>query len=585
MALLLNNMAQPNSGGTQTSTPATNPNGYVTPGTPNQSVPSLSARIRTALGNIGQAILPSATYKPYSAPVTGLLSPSHPSVGSLNTGTPVASHTVTTNPDNSVTSKVTYANDANTAPTTANTNTITPAPTAPLAQSAFQVDPNSGPGLTGGNYGNGTGAQQNPIPTQSSSSGISFPGIESSLVNSSLSGSANATNAATGLLNAPAQNAALGTNGQGIGNEYATEIQKAIAPYIGLAAGQSTTGTAPVAQGNEMATLAAANQLGTQLANAGNLALSGNTQALTAQDQGQSGLMNAGSVANTQQTNVQSGLAAAATATAPQTTTPGQAVFNPATESYTAANSTGSPGTAPAGYDQGVWSQYMQDLSTGNISAIPTAVQGNPAVFGQLQEAVQQQNPGFNYNTAVGQGQGQQAIGAASGQAQASNIQTAGTAQTNALQAVYGQNAPAAYTLNTALNNIQSLGSLTLQTAQGGNINPLSTQVGNQTIGQFRNGLGSASQAAFNSNMSAFASSLSALYADQSGATPTQVSSWATQIANGSMPMQQLQAIYGASLSEGNLRLANLKSTASSAYSAEQGSAGGSTGGWGSLGD
>lgn len=109
----------------------------------------------------------------------------------------------------------------------------------------------------------------------------------------------------------------------------------------------------------------------------------------------------------------------------PTPTAPGQAVFNPATGTYTNASSGGAtPQAAPSGIDQNSWNQYIQDFSSGNFGAIPSSITGNANLSGQLQQAVQAQNPNFNYNTAVGSAQGQQALGAAGGTGAASVLQS-----------------------------------------------------------------------------------------------------------------------------------------------------------------
>lgn len=613
MALQINNTAQPNfsqlSVGGISPTPTLNVANATRLGLGNVSLPS-AAPASTNTGGSQLTGVPSSLMGQNST-YSGLMSPSHPSVGSLNTGTPITAHTVTTNPDNSVTSKVTYANDGSTTTGGSSNSTTTtppttpalpPAPMAPIAQSAFQVDPSTLPGLTGGNYGNNS-TQGNytayntstGVPTFYGTGGTGLPVSPATApATPSITGNGNPytpTLAATSTTSSPAAqqytsqtaqygagNLPIGQQAANIAAQYGQQIANVGNKGAKFEAAQLDTGTSPVAMGEGAITAQTIANQQTALAQGEQAALLGTGQQLTAQNQAATAANSAAGQAYTGQGQTITGLSNAATLGQPQTTTPGQAVFNPTTGQYTSASSGGgSPATAPSGIDQGAWSSYINDLATGATGAIPSIITGNANLYGQLQQAVAQSNPGYNYNTAVGTASGQTsgaaATAAAPGTATGQNIVTAGTAETNALQAVYGQNAPAAYTLNTALNNIQSLGSLTLQTQAGGNINPLSTQVGNQTIAQFRNGLGSASQATFNSNMAAFGSSLSALYADQSGATPTQVGTWQNAIANGSMPMQQLQAVYSAAVSEGGLRLANLKATASSAYSGEQNSA------------
>lgn len=94
-------------------------------------------------------------------------------------------------------------------------------------------------------------------------------------------------------------------------------------------------------------------------------------------------------------------------AAGPQLGAPGQAYYTPG---QTNTSGGGAPATAPAGYTQSAWNQYIQDYASGNFGAIPSDVTGNVNISGQLQAAVQSQNPGFSYNSALGAGQGAQTV-------------------------------------------------------------------------------------------------------------------------------------------------------------------------------
>lgn len=387
------------------------------------------------------------------------------------------------------------------------------------------------------NNGNYIGTQMPNSAAPQTPQGTSFNGLLGASVNQQNSPY---NQAAMNNINQTAEygagNIGIGQQAQQIADNYGKQIANVGTQGAGFEGGQLTTGTSPVASGNAAITAQTTAAKQQSLATGENAALNGIGYQLTGQNQAANASNAAAGQSLTGQSQTYGALQNAYAAAKPQLGSIGQVPFSPTDQS-----------------------------------------QG--AVLGSTQQG------GLNAaGNLLGQFNGAQAVGAAAGNAQASNINTAGTAETNALASVYGQNAPAAYSLNTALNNIQSLGGLTLQTAQGGSINPLSTQVGNQTIARFKSGLGSASQASFNSNMAAFSSSLSALYADQSGATPTQVGVWQKEIADGSMPMQQLQAVYNAAVTEGGLRLNNLKNTAGSAYSGLQGSTGGSTGNTGGAG-
>lgn len=471
-----------------------------------------------------------------------------------NPSTPVKKQTVT-NTDGSSTSTEYHAPAApsasaitaaeGTSQSQSSSGVLPPAPIAPITNATISPSSNptynpytgstaSSPTVAGGGYASSTSNNPNSQFESSNPNNLpstTFPGIVSGLANTAQNGSANSTQATQGLLQAPAQNENIGENSQTIANQYAQEIQQAIAPYTRLASGQATTGTEPVAQGSSLATLNAANELGNQISNAGNLALTGNSQALTAQNQAQSGLEGAGTNANTQQANTQSGLNQAGILSTPQTTTPGQAVFNPQTGTYTSANSTnGAPGTAPAGYDQGVWNQYIQDLATNNLGAIPSAVTGNPAIYGQLQAAV----PGFNYNAATGAATGAQALAAAPGtgaatgaaaeaaapgQTAAQNTVTGGTAATTgtaaSLQSTIGTyNTMSSY--NTAADKQAQTVQSVLQSTGLNQGAPAFTKPLNTLSGQ----LGSANVVALTAAITEMQNSYSQLL-NSGGTTPT----------------------------------------------------------------
>lgn len=103
-------------------------------------------------------------------------------------------------------------------------------------------------------------------------------------------------------------------------------------------------------------------------------------------------------------------------------------------------------------------SQVAEQLNSGQLS--PTAAASalsylGPTAQSQLIAAMKQVNPGFNWNTAAGQAAGQQAVGAAAGNTQASNIQTLGTAQAQG-QAGVQATIPAMQAANTAADGVKN---------------------------------------------------------------------------------------------------------------------------------
>lgn len=499
MALLLNNqIGSPSlntigNGGTQTSTPSTNSNGYVSPGSTNQAVPSLSAGIRTTLGNIGQAILPSATYTPYQAPsqpVTGLLSPSHPAVGSLPASSGIASHTVTTNPDNSVTSKVTYPTASSSA---SSVSTLPSAPVAPTAQATIpQNDPTYNP-TTGSTANNPTMGNPYIAP----------------LASAAQTGSANANQATTGLLQAPSQNAQIAQQAQQIADQASQEYQQTGAKGAALASGQLTgLGTNPVATGAAAVTDQTTAAQQATITGAENAALQGIGYQLTGQNQAQSGLEGAGGIANTQQQNVQSGLQQAGNLAQPQLGTIGQVPFSPIDENQGAPLGTTQPGGVAA---------------AGNL-------------LGQFQGA-----QALGAAQGTGTAQGIQAQAAAPGQTQASNIQTSGTSVTGANAAGLAQSIQQETTLDTAASNASALATQVQTALTSSGLNMTNSTDANTAINNLQSRLGNAAytqlNVAVNDARNAYGAILQA-----TGATPTDAGTAANQNINANMSPKQILA-------------------------------------------
>lgn len=251
-------------------------------------------------------------------------------------------------------------------------------------------------------------------------------------------------------------------------------------------------------------------------------------------------------------------------------------VFNPLTGKFDTAGAAGGAGTATGG----TASPTLTYNPTQDAQTLAESVINGSIPYKDAQSAM-------GYAGSVGPGLLQTAITNAGGnvtqlEAQASatqtNINTQNTAKDTTMQGVYNTAKQKVYALNTSINDIQSLGALTIKTAKGQYINPMTLQIGNETIKYFRNQLSSNGQSAFDSNMANFESALTNIYSSTSGATPTTASNWSKSIANGSMTVPQLQAVYKMALKEGNLRLSNLNNTADSAYNQLQGTQGSSSG-------
>lgn len=292
------------------------------------------------------------------------------------------------------------------------------------------------------------GTPQTPAPT--------FQGAVGNLLKASQTGSPVAGTAASQLVNtqpgtSTAQGYTLATGGYGAGNipigqqaadiaaQYGKQIANIGTQGAAFGAGQRTTGTSPVAEGNAAVTAQTTAQQQQALAAGESAALQGTGQELTAQQQAANAANAAAGTALTGQSNqitgqnaagnlgiagqgqLQTGLTSAAGLAQPQLGSIGQVPFSPLTQ------------------DQG--------------AVLGSTQPGGVAVAGNL----------------LGQLQGAQAAGAAPGQTQASNIQTLGTAGTTGEAAVL-QSLPALQAANTAAQGIQSTISSFL--SQNPDINP-----------------------------------------------------------------------------------------------------------------
>lgn len=250
---------------------------------------------------------------------------------------------------------------------------------------------------------------------------------ENTLENTSAASSPAATAAQQATVAAANLNPALAQNAEDIANQYSGEIanvaQEAGGQGLGMLAGGALN---PVALGRAGAISANASAEQTALAAAEQQALAGNAQGLTAANQQataeneagnlantqqsniqsgetnagllantaqsniQNGLTNAGNLANTAQQNIQTGEQAAGQLAQPSTAAYGQTVFNPVTGTYTDSSGSGDINSSI--------SYYAQQLATGQMTMdqVPAAISGNPVLAPQLQQAAQQVNSSYN---------------------------------------------------------------------------------------------------------------------------------------------------------------------------------------------
>lgn len=249
-----------------------------------------------------------------------------------------------------------------------------------------------------------------------------FGGIIGGLTTAAQNGSGVANTAANGLLQAPNQNQILGDKAAQIGDSYGKQIAQVGGAGAQFESGQLTTGTSPVAQGNAAVTANTTANEQQALATGEQAALQGNAQQLTAQNQGQAGLTNAGSIGNTSQSNVQSGLTSAGSLAQPNTAAYGQTVFDPTTGTFKSGGSNLDPQTQAGTlaqqvqggqltYDQALASMgYAGAAGTTFLNNAITQAGGNPLQLQAQGTATQgvigtQQAQVAGYQSALQQGQ------------------------------------------------------------------------------------------------------------------------------------------------------------------------------------
>lgn len=391
-----------------------------------------------------------------------------------------------------------------------------------------------------------SGAVVNSSTGQPESVPPSFSGTVGSLIDTSRQGSPAAQGYTSQTAAAGQGNVPIGQSAAGIAADYGKKIAD-----VGqqAAIGEQSVGgqgIMPVAMGRAQQIAQTASEAQTALATGEEAALQGTGQQLTAQNQEASAFNNAAGQANTSQNLQQTGLTSAAGLQQPSASYP--FVFNPTTGTFTNAGG-------------GVLS--AQDAAQ--------AVIGGKMSYDQAKASL-------GYLGGTGEAQLQQSIlGAggdplalqAQGSATQSNIQTAGTAGTQANQQVFNK-AYGEYTdLQNSVQNVDQFGQLLTQNMGG--INPSDVKYANQTIAQIRSQLSSGQQAQFDSTLAALTSKVSGLLSVGGNEIPTDVSTAANKIIDGSLPVGSLTAVLSRIQAEGNILLQNQAQKVNTAYAGIQG--------------
>lgn len=305
-----------------------------------------------------------------------------------------------------------------------------------------------------------------------------------------------------------AGNVGLGNKAQDIADEYGKKMADVGARGIRYEGGQLTTGTSPVAEGNAAVTANLTAQQQQALAQAGNMALSGNEQALTGQNQAAIASNLAAGQSNTAQGYLQGAYNTIAGYQKPELGSIGQVPFNP---------------------------------QTGSQGAILGSTGGGLQQAGQL----------------LGQFAGSQTLGAAPYNAQAQNTITSGTATPEAYRGIY-QNALNDYTnLQQSVQNVDQFGNLLTSNMTSGGINPSDVKYANQTLAQIRGQLSSGAQAQYDTTLAALKSKVSGMLSVGGNETPTAITADAQKILDGSLPLSALNDVLSRIQTEGNILLTN----------------------------
>ena len=516
---------------------------------PAQTLPVM-AKANTQPSNMSGDFMKAPTSTAFTSQVAGV--PNKPSINVKPPSTDnVTKHSVTTGADGS---------------TTVTHNYTTPK-VADTSSTANPVKPINNAGVTG-SYTNPTNQNQQSQSIERDQNQPK-PASNPADYSSSVSSLANQQNSP---YNQGAQNN-IGLLQQITGqNQTYSDRAKAIADAAGQRisdigqagakgeAGYLTTGTSPVAEGNAAIFAKTTTAKQGAVSEGANMQLSGNAQGLTAQQQAQSGYNNAAGQNLTGQGLAQGAISSAAGYSKPELGSYGQNYYNPLNPNQggggvPATNSDGTPNPMYTALQN-----YAQMAANGQISSIPSSITSNPVLNNQLNTMAKQINPAYN-----------PIVSAAQGAATSSNVQTGGTAQTNAAASAYQNSYPAVVQLNTALNNVDSAGKMTVENAQGNGVNPFALAPANTKLSQLKTHLSDNGQVTFNSNMANLKAAIQNIYAANGGATPTGIEATIGQMADGSLSISGLNALITAAKAEGQSRLDNAKNTASSEFLKTQG--------------
>lgn len=355
--------------------------------------------------------------------------------------------------------------------------------------------------------------------TPSASTPTTFPGIIGSLANDSQNGSAAGQNYTQQTADYAAGNLPIGQSAKNIADNYGKQIAQVGQAGSQFEAGQLTTGTSPIAQGNAAVTAQSTAQQQTALAQGEQAALQGTGQQLTAQGQAANASSAAAGAANTAQANEQSGLASAGQLAAPTPTAQGQTTFNPLTGQFSGGS-------------------YQQ-----NVQDVANAIKNGNIGYSAGADSLSSLSPTAKADLLASLGSGFDTVASdANATAKGSNIQTGGTATTGANATGLSQSIQAETQLNAAATSAQALATQVSSALQNAGLNLTNSSDANTAINNLQSRLGNAAYTQLNIAVNDARSQYAAILQSSGSATPTEAGNMANENISANMSPKQILA-------------------------------------------
>lgn len=246
-----------------------------------------------------------------------------------------------------------------------------------------------GSATVGGSTGPAS-TQQSTNTSQTASRGL-FPSVVSSLAARGTTPNTTAQQYTQQSVDYGAGSIPIASQAQEIANRFGQRYAEVGQAGAKFQAGQLTTGTTPVAEGNAAITAQTTAAQQQALAQGQQAALQGIGYELTGQSQAQAAANAAAGQAYTGQGLQQNALSSAAGYAQPQVGQPGQAFYNPVEQS------------TAGGISPEIMQQYAQMAANGQIAGVPSMITSNPVLNAQLNAAAKAINPNYNPVTSAAQ--------------------------------------------------------------------------------------------------------------------------------------------------------------------------------------